>query len=160
MASMCVEIETTRSISAQLIRHRSFAFQEFSQRYAPVTSISRLPHFRRQDPKNRQNSIDDIGDHLRQHLEIKTQACFTKCLELYDYMLEAGVAKECAREVLPMASPTRLYMYGSLRSWIHYIQVRATPETQMEHRVLAEQIKEIMYDQFPTISAAAFSSNS
>lgn len=156
MASMCVEIETTRAISAQLLRHRSFSFQEFSQRYAAVTESPRLPQYRRQDTKNRQNSIDDLDEHMLQDLEIKTQVCFNNCIELYDHMLELGVAKETAREVLPLASPTRLYMHGTLRSWIHYIEVRATPETQLEHRQIAEQIKEIMYEQFPTISSAAF----
>lgn len=156
MASMCVEIDTTRAISPQLLRHRSFSFQEFSQRYAAVIDPPDLPNYRRQDVKNRQNSIDDLNEHLVQTLQIKTQACFAKCIELYNSMLEAGVAKECAREVLPLASKTKLYMHGTLRSWIHYIQLRATPETQLEHRIIAEQIKEIMYEQFPTISAAAF----
>ena len=156
MASMCVEIETTRSISSQLLRHRSFSFQEFSQRYAAVEEPPHLPEYRRQDLKNRQNSIDDLGEHLLQNLQIKTQALFAKSNELYNYMLESGVAKECAREVLPMASRTRLYMHGTLRSFIHYVDVRASQETQKEHRDIAEKIKKIMYEQFPTIAAAAF----
>lgn len=156
MASMCVEIETTRAISPQILRHRSFSFQEFSQRYAAVTDIPKVPHYRRQDNKNRQNSFDDLGDFLKQNLEIKTQVLFSKCHELYNYMLEAGVAKETAREVLPLASPTRLYMHGTLRSFIHYVELRTESGTQLEHREIAEKIKEIMYEQFPTISAAAF----
>lgn len=156
MASMCVEIETSRSISAQLLRHRSFSMQEYSQRYAAVTDSPAIPHLRRQDLKNRQNSIDDLDPFVKQNLEIKSQLLFDQAQMLYDEMLGEGVAKECAREVLPLASRTRLYMHGTLRSWIHYIEVRATPETQLEHRQIAEQIKQIMYEQFPTISAAAF----
>lgn len=156
MASMCVEIETTRSISAQLLRHRSFSYQEYSQRYAAVTDNPVIPHLRRQDVKNRQNSIDDLDPFTKQNLEIKAQLLFDQAQMLYDEMLGEGVAKECAREVLPLASRTRLYMHGTLRSWIHYIEVRATPETQLEHRQIAEEIKRIMYEQFPTISAAAF----
>ena len=156
MASMCVEINTTRSISSQLLRHRSFSYQEYSQRYAAVTDNPAVPHLRRQDIKNRQNSIDDLDPFTKQNLEIKAQLLFDQAQMLYDEMLGEGVAKECARDVLPLASPTRLYMHGTLRSWIHYIEVRATPETQLEHRQIAEQIKKIMYEQFPTISAAAF----
>ena len=156
MASMCVEIETSRSISAQLLRHRSFQFQEYSQRYAAVTDSPAIPHLRRQDLKNRQNSIDDLDPFVKQNLEIKAQLLFDQAQLLYDEMLGEGVAKECARDVLPLASRTRLYMHGTLRSWIHYIEVRASRETQLEHRQIAEEIKQIMYEQFPTISAAAF----
>lgn len=156
MASMCVEIETTRSISAQILRHRSFSMQEYSQRYAAVTDNPAIPRLRRQDIKNRQNSIDDLDPFTKQNLEIKAQLLFDQAQMLYDEMLGEGVAKECARDVLPLASRTRLYMHGTLRSWIHYIEVRATPETQLEHRRIAEEIKQIMYEQFPTISAAAF----
>ncbi len=156
MASMCVEIETTRSISAQLLRHRSFSYQEYSQRYAAVSDSPVIPHLRRQDVKNRQNSIDDLDPFTKQNLEIKAQLLFDQAQMLYDEMLGEGVAKECAREVLPLASRTRLYMHGTLRSWIHYIDVRASVETQLEHRQIAEEIKRIMYEQFPTISAAAF----
>ena len=156
MASMCVEIETTRSISAQLLRHRSFSYQEYSQRYAAALDKPATPNLRRQDVKNRQNSIDDLDPFLKQNLQLNAQRLFTQAHLLYEEMLEHGVAKECAREVLPLASPTRLYMHGTLRSWIHYIDVRASVETQLEHRQIAEEIKRIMYDQFPTISAAAF----
>ncbi len=156
MASMCVEIETTRSISSQLLRHRSFQYQEFSQRYAAVIDKPATPNLRRQDVKNRQNSIDDLDPFLKQNLQLNAQRLFTQAHLLYEEMLEHGVAKECAREVLPLASRTRLYMHGTLRSWIHYIDVRASVETQLEHRQIAEEIKRIMYEQFPTISAAAF----
>ena len=156
MASMCVEIETTRSISSQLLRHRSFQYQEYSQRYAAVLDKPETPNLRRQDVKNRQNSIDDLDPFLKQNLQLNAQRLFTQAHLLYEEMLEHGVAKECAREVLPLASRTRLYMHGTLRSWIHYIDVRASVETQLEHRQIAEEIKRIMYEQFPTISAAAF----
>ncbi len=156
MASMCVEIETSRSISSQLLRHRSFQYQEFSQRYAAVIDKPETPNLRRQDVKNRQNSIDDLDPFLKQNLQLNAQRLFTQAHLLYEEMLEHGVAKECAREVLPLASRTRLYMHGTLRSWIHYIDVRASVETQLEHRQIAEEIKRIMYEQFPTISAAAF----
>ena len=156
MASMCVEIETTRSISSQLLRHRSFQYQEYSQRYAAVLDKPATPNLRRQDVKNRQNSIDDLDPFLKQNLQLNAQRLFTQAHLLYEEMLEHGVAKECAREVLPLASRTRLYMHGTLRSWIHYIDVRASVETQLEHRQIAEEIKRIMYEQFPTISAAAF----
>ncbi len=156
MASMCVEIKTTRAISPQLLRHRSFSFQEYSQRYAAVTSKPVLSNLRRQDVKNRQNSIDDLDPFLKQNLELNAQRLFTQAQLLYEEMLEQGVAKECAREVLPLASRTSLFMHGNLRSWIHFVSVRATPETQLEHRQIAEEIKRIMYEQFPTISAAAF----
>ena len=153
---MCVEIETSRNISAQLLRHRSFSMQEYSQRYAAVTDNPAIPRLRRQDLKNRQNSIDDLDPFIKQNLEIKAPVLFDQAQLLYDEMLGEGVAKECARDVLPLASRTRLYMHGTLRSWIHYIEVRASPETQLEHRQIAEEIKQIMYEQFPTISAAAF----
>lgn len=156
MASMCVEIETSRSISSQLLRHRSFQYQEFSQRYAAVIDKPETPNLRRQDVKNRQNSIDDLDPFLKQNLQLNAQRLFTQAHLLYEEMLEHGVAKECAREVLPLASRTRLYMHGTLRSWIHYIDVRASVETQLEHRQIAKEIKRIMYEQFPTISAAAF----
>ena len=156
MASMCVEIETTRSISSQLLRHRSFSYQEYSQRYAAVLDKPVTPNLRRQDVKNRQNSIDDLDPFLKQNLQLNAQRLFTQAHLLYEEMLEHGVAKECAREVLPLASRTRLYMHGTLRSWIHYIDVRASVETQLEHRQIADEIKRIMYEQFPTISAAAF----
>lgn len=156
MASMCVEIHTTRAISPQLLRHKSFSFQEFSQRYAAVEGEAKLPDFRRQDNKNRQNSIDDLNEFLTQDLQVKTQICYAHCHDLYQYMLEAGVAKECARSVLPLGSSTRLYMHGNIRSWIHYVELRTDPSTQKEHREIAHKIKKIMYHEFPTITEAAF----
>ena len=149
MVNMCVEINTTRSISAQILRHRSFSFQEFSQRYAAVTEYPDIPHLRSQDLKNRQNSVDDLDDAVRLSFEQQIVHLFTDANDLYKRMLEAGVAKECAREVLPMASKTRLYMNGTLRSWIHYIDLRAAPGTQSEHRVIAEQCKELVKECYP-----------
>ena len=149
MVNMCVEINTTRSISAQILRHRSFSFQEFSQRYAAVTDFPDIPHLRSQDLKNRQNSVDDLDDAVRLSFEQQIVHLFTDANDLYKRMLEAGVAKECAREVLPMASKTRLYMNGTLRSWIHYIDLRAASGTQSEHRVIAEQCKELVKECYP-----------
>lgn len=156
MASMCVRITCTRAISPQLLRHRSFSFQEYSQRYAVVPDTPELPAFRRQDNKNRQNSHDDLNEFFVQELQLKTLVLFQQASSLYNYMLEAGVAKECARNILPLASPSVLYMHGNIRSWIHYCDLRCDPSTQLEHRDIADNIKQIMYDQFPTISQAAF----
>jgi len=160
MANMCVVIDTTRGISAQIIRHRSFSFQEFSQRYADVAVMgsSEVPQLRRQDLKNRQNSIDDltaeeVGAYYRRISQI-----FEDAEHLYREMVSNGVAKECARNVLPLASRTRLYMNGTLRSWIHYIQLRESHGTQMEHQIIAKEIKTIFTEQFPTIAEAAFNS--
>ena len=132
MASMCVEIHTTRAISAQILRHRSFSFQEFSQRYAIPTDTfaTVLPDIRRQDEKNRQNSIDDLPDEVVEFLQAKTDAHFRDAVELYEYMLSQGVAKECARSVLPLNTVTRLYMSGTIRSWLHYIDLRGDNGTQ------------------------------
>ena len=149
MVNMCVEINTTRSISAQILRHRSFSFQEFSQRYAAVTDFPDIPHLRSQDLKNRQNSVDDLDDAVRLSFEQQIVHLFTDANDLYKRMLEAGVAKECAREVLPMCSKTRLYMNGTLRSWIHYIDLRASDGTQSEHRCIAEQCKELVKMCYP-----------
>ena len=159
MVNMCVEIETTRSISAQILRHRSFSFQEFSQRYASTDVLGQpsIPNLRRQDLKNRQNSTDDLDDAVRLSFEQQIIHLYTDSQDLYKRMLEAGVAKECAREVLPMASKTRLYMNGSLRSWIHYINLRAGVETQLEHRVIAEQCKELVKEAFPKSYQAIWS---
>jgi thymidylate synthase (FAD) len=144
MASACVEITTTRDISAQILRHRSFSFQEFSQRYAEVSAVPVIPELRRQDNTNRQNSIDDL-DYLRQDLySSKIQHLFDESYRLYNELLEEGVAKECARKILPMNSPTRLYMSGTIRSWIHYLSVRKGPETQLEHRMIATQINQVL----------------
>ena len=156
MASMCVEINTTRDIAAQIIRHRSFSFQEFSQRYADVKDLGQvsMPEFRRQDTKNRQNSIDDLDPELIKAFEQRTRMLFSESQELYDDMLEAGIAKECARKVLPMNSPSRIYMTGTLRSWMHYIDLRASNGTQKEHMDIANAVKEIFAKKFPSIHQA------
>ena len=156
-ASMTVEINTTRGIAAQILRHRSFTFQEFSQRYADTTLLSNtipLPELRRQDTKNRQNSIDDIPDHLKLILLEDIRILFKHSQNLYNRLLEHGVAKECARFVLPLATPTRLYMTGSVRSWIHYINLRSAHGTQKEHMDIAEAIRCIFTCQFPAVSEA------
>lgn len=160
MANMCVEIQTTRGISAQILRHRSFSFQEFSQRYADVSAMgsAEIPQLRRQDYKNRQNSIDDltpedVGVYYRRISQL-----FEDAEHLYREMVSNGVAKECARNVLPLSSRTRLFMNGTLRSWLHYIKLREAHGTQMEHQVIAKEIKVIFTAQFPIIAEAAFSS--
>jgi thymidylate synthase (FAD) len=151
MASACVEITTTRDISAQILRHRSFSFQEFSQRYAEVSAVPVIPELRRQDHTNRQNSIDDL-DYLRQDLySSKIQHLFDESYRLYNELLEEGVAKECARKILPMNSPTRLYMSGTIRSWIHYLSVRKGPETQLEHRIIANEIYQTLNKEMPNL---------
>jgi len=156
-ATMTVEINTTRGIAAQILRHRSFTYQEFSQRYADTNLLSKtipLPELRRQDDKNRQNSIDDIPDHLKLVLSEDIRVHFEHALHLYNRLLEAGVAKECARFVLPLATPTRLYMTGSVRSWIHYIDLRSSHGTQKEHMEIAEAVRCIFTCQFPAVSEA------
>lgn len=154
---MTVEINTTRGLAAQILRHRSFTFQEFSQRYADTTLLSEeIPTFelRRQDNKNRQNSIDDISDEVKSKWGMKIREHFARAKSIYDGMIADGVAKECARFVLPLATPTRLYMSGSVRSWIHYINLRSSNGTQKEHMDIANNIKEIFITQFPLISEA------
>ena len=150
MVNMCVEINTTRSISAQLLRHRSFSFQEFSQRYADVEGLDlpKPPEIRLQDPKNRQNSIetDDID---KLNIQATIQLHYSKCYRLYKNLLKDGIAKECAREVLPMGTPTRLYMNGTLRSWIHYCELRTGNGTQKEHRDIALEIKKLIQQNYP-----------
>jgi thymidylate synthase (FAD) len=156
-AFMTVEIETTRGLAAQILRHRSFTYQEFSQRYADSSMLADeipLPKLRRQDDKNRQNSIDDIDPLMQQDFEIKMQRHFVDGMKLYKEMLDAGIAKECARFVLPLATPTRLYMSGSIRSWIHYIDLRSAHGTQKEHMDIAEACRDIFKDQFPIIAEA------
>ena len=156
-AFMTLEIETTRGLAAQILRHRSFTFQEFSQRYADSSLLSEtipLPELRRQDTKNRQNSIDDIDPFTQQQYERKMQIHFDAAMNLYREMLNDGIAKECARFVLPLATPTRLYMSGSLRSWMHYIDLRAANGTQKEHMEIAEMSKSIFKEQFPVIAEA------
>ena len=155
-SSMTLEIETTRAIAAQILRHRSFTYQEFSQRYASSTSLGKIPtpEYRRQDTKNRQNSTDDLDPFLKQTLELQTQTLFDSATALYEQMLADGVAKECARMVLPLATPTRIYMTGSCRSWIHYINLRSAHGTQKEHMLIAEGCREVFNEQFPTVSEA------
>ena len=154
---MTLEVETTRAIAAQILRHRSFTFQEFSQRYADSSLLSKaipLPELRRQDTKNRQNSIDDLDPFVVQNLEMQMQTLFDSSMALYQQMLERGVAKECARNVLPLCTPTRIYMSGSCRSWIHYINLRSANGTQKEHMQIAEACKKVFIEQFPTVSEA------
>jgi thymidylate synthase (FAD) len=156
-AFMTLELETTRGLAAQVLRHRSFTYQEFSQRYADSSMLAEtIPLFdlRRQDTKNRQNSIDDIDPHMRQDFELKVQRHFNDAMKLYQEMLGSGIAKECARFVLPLATPTKIYMSGSVRSWIHYINLRTANGTQKEHMDLAEGCKKIFIDQFPTCAEA------
>ena len=154
---MTLELETTRGVAAQVLRHRSFTYQEFSQRYADSSMLAQripLPELRRQDTKNRQNSIDDIDPFVRQEFQIKMQNHFDEGMKLYQEMLEYGIAKECARFVLPLATPTKIYMSGSCRSWIHYITLRTANGTQKEHMDLAEGCKKIFIEQFPTCAEA------
>jgi thymidylate synthase (FAD) len=155
-ATMTLEIETTRAIAAQVLRHRSFCFQEFSQRYAESTKLGEipLPELRRQDDKNRQNSIDDLDDELVDKLQRQMKTLFSSAEALYEQMLGAGVAKECARMVLPLCTPTKIYMTGSCRSWIHYIELRSAHGTQKEHMKIAESCKAIFCEQFPTVAEA------
>ncbi len=155
-ASMTLEIETTRAIAAQILRHRSFTFQEFSQRYAVSNELGKieLPELRRQDTKNRQNSIDDLDDFVTQKLQMQMQTLFDSATALYNQMLEEGVAKECARMVLPLATPTRIYMTGSCRSWIHYINLRSAHGTQKEHMTIAKSCRSVFTEQFPVVSKA------
>ena len=156
-AFMTLEINTTRAIAAQILRHRSFTYQEFSQRYADSSMLGEvipLPELRRQDTKNRQNSIDDLDEFIVQRLQMQMQTLFSSSMNLYHQMLDAGVAKECARNVLPLCVPTRLYMSGSVRSWIHWIDLRSANGTQKEHMLLAEGARAIFKEQFPTVSEA------
>ena len=155
-AYMTLEIETTRAIAAQILRHRSFTYQEFSQRYADSTALGdiMLPDLRRQDTKNRQNSIDDLDPILLDKLQRQMITLFSSSKNLYLQMLDAGVAKECARMVLPLATPTRMYMTGSLRSWIHYIDLRSANGTQKEHMDIANECKRLFTEQFPIIGGA------
>ena len=154
---MTLQIETNRGIAAQILRHRSFTFQEFSQRYADSSMLStKVPMFdlRRQDDKNRQNSIDDVDDFTKQELEIAVKRYFTEGMDIYKQMLRVGIAKECARFVLPLATPTKIYMTGSVRSWIHYIDLRSAHGTQKEHMDIANDAKRVFCEQFPICAEA------
>ena len=155
-AHMTLEINTTRGIAAQILRHRSFTYQEFSQRYADAKLLEtvQLPELRRQDTKNRQNSIDDLDPELVDKLNRQMKTLFSSAFSLYNQMLEQGVAKECARFVLPLATPTRLYMTGSVRSWVHYIELRSGHGTQKEHMDIANGCKDIFIREFPTVAEA------
>jgi thymidylate synthase (FAD) len=156
-SSMTLEIETNRGIAAQVLRHRSFTFQEFSQRYADTNLITEnipIPELRKQDTKNRQNSTDDLGDYVKLKFQSEIAQLFAHSNNLYKRMLDAGVAKECARFVLPLATPTRIYMTGSCRSWIHYINLRSANGTQKEHMDIALECKKVFSEQFPTVAEA------
>ena len=155
-AFMTLEINTTRGLAAQILRHRSFTYQEFSQRYADSNLLGNidLPDLRRQDTKNRQNSIDNLEPEIVEKLNKQMTTLFESSFALYNQMLELGVAKECARFVLPLATPTRLYMSGSVRSWIHYIELRSGHGTQKEHMDIANACKSIFTEQFPTVAEA------
>ena len=156
-AHMTLEIETTRGLAAQILRHRSFTYQEFSQRYQDVSHIREdipLPELRSQDTKNRQNSIDDVDPEIVERYNKKMRKHFDASIDLYKKMLHAGIAKECARFVLPLATPTRIYMTGSCRSWIHYINLRSAHGTQKEHMDVVAEVRKIFAEQFPTVSQA------
>ena len=155
-STMTLEIETTRAIAAQILRHRSFTFQEFSQRYAASTALGEidLPELRKQDLKNRQNSTDDLDPEMVEKFNRQMITLFSSAKGLYTQMLDAGVAKECARMVLPLCTPTRIYMTGSCRSWIHYINLRSAHGTQKEHMIIAEGCRKVFTEQFPAVSEA------
>jgi len=159
MVNMCVQIETTRSIAAQILRHRSFSFQEFSQRYAEVTSPSVIPELRRQDTKNRQNSIDDIPYKTKDVMVEVISDLYEHSERVYKELLEAGVAKECAREVLPLATPTKMYMNGTIRSWLHYCDLRTANGTQREHAQIAGQVQDLLYQHLPNVCEAMWEKN-
>jgi thymidylate synthase (FAD) len=155
MACMCVKIETERDISAQILRHRTFTFQEFSTRYAK-SARAETPWFRRQDTKNRQNSFSDIHPTRQEDYQRQASYVIGQAFSLYDRMLQDGVAKETARRILPLCTGTTLYMQGTLRSWYHYISLRSSEDTQLEHRRIAIACREIFKQQFPAIAEAAF----
>jgi thymidylate synthase (FAD) len=156
MVNMCVSIETTRSIAAQILRHRSFSFQEFSQRYAAVVALPIVPELRKQDLKNRQNSIEATGKdkEVFDSLLYDIDHLFQTSIDVYQSLLEAGVAKECAREVLPLSTPTTLYMNGTIRSWLHYVDLRTSNGTQKEHALIAAQIQDLLYQHLPNVCEA------
>jgi thymidylate synthase (FAD) len=156
MVNMCVSIETTRSIAAQILRHRSFSFQEFSQRYAKVAALPIVPELRLQDHTNRQNSIEATGEDKERldGLLYDIDHLFQTSIDVYQSLLEAGVAKECAREVLPLATPTTLYMNGTIRSWLHYVDLRTSNGTQKEHALIAAQIQDLLYQHLPNVCEA------
>jgi thymidylate synthase (FAD) len=159
MVNMCVQIETTRSIAAQILRHRSFSFQEFSQRYARVNEIPQVPNLRTQDLKNRQNSIDNLDEVLAKKFEFEINKHYLDAYRLYTDMVDAGIAKECARDVLPLAAPTKLYMNGTIRSWLHYCDLRTSNGTQKEHAQIAGQVQDLLYQHLPNVCEAMWEKN-
>ena len=156
-AHITMEIETTRDIAAQILRHRRFTFQEFSQRYAAVTDVAELPELRLQDHKNRQNSIE-VSDKdtmvMITEFNVRIMDHFIKGKALYDEMLEAGIAKECARKILPLNTETKIYMTGNVRQWLHYIQLRSGNGTQKEHMQIALDAKEVFIKELPIVAKA------
>ena len=156
LATMCVKIDTERDIAAQILRHRSFSFQEFSTRYSQ-TSLAEMPAMRKQSEKNHQSSDDTLDEEVTKRFAPQIAVTIRNSYLLYQEMLDAGVARETARRILPLCTPTTLYMSSTLRSWVHYLQLRTAPDTQLEHRLVAERIKEIFTEQFPVIAEAAFS---
>ena len=157
MVNMCVQIDTTRSVASQILRHRSFSFQEFSQRYSVVSDSPVIPQLREQDSKNRQNSTDTLPQSLTDELKSKIDDLYSHAQDTYSLLLANGVAKECARDVLPLSSPTKLYMNGTLRSWLHYCDLRCANGTQLEHKLIADQVKLLIKQQFPFIYQAMWS---
>ena len=156
-ASMTLEINTNRGIAAQVLRHRSFTYQEFSQRYADTKLLDAtipIPELRKQDEKNRQNSTLDLPPGIIRDYTAKIEKHFEDSMFLYNNLLDSGVAKECARFVLPLSTPTRIYMTGSCRSWLHYIALRSSNGTQREHMELALECKEIFKEVFPAVATA------
>lgn len=156
MAHVVMEINTTRAIAAQILRHRSFSIQEFSQRYADVSlmDFARPPHLRRQDTKNRQNSIDDLDSDKTQVFYRHISQLYAESEDLYREMISSGVAKECAREILPLGTPSRLYMSGSVRSWLHYIDLRRANGTQLEHQQIARDAERVLRELVPNVCCA------
>ena len=159
MVNMCVEINTTRSVAAQILRHRSFSFQEFSQRYSIVTDSPVIPQLREQDTTNRQNSTDTLPSKLTDELKSKIDDLYSHSQDVYSLLIANGVAKECARDVLPLSSPTKLYMNGTLRSWLHYCDLRCANGTQYEHKLIADQVKELIAIHFPKVFTAMWSND-
>jgi len=151
MVNMCVEIKTSRAIAAQILRHRSFSFQEFSQRYSQSTSFEDI-EWRMQGKTNRQVGDEEVD--LSPELKYEVDTTLTNCKELYDKLIKNGLAKECARMVLPLTTSTTLYMTGNIRSWLFYIDLRTKEDTQKEHRIIAEEIKKIFIKEFPATSCA------
>jgi len=153
MSNMIIEIETSRAIAQQILRHRSFSFQEFSQRYAVVSGFETYPA-RSQDLKNRQNSVDDMSEENKQWFLDTQDIVQEQCERLYNHALKRGIAKEQARFLLPLSTTTKLYMNGTVRSWLHYLDLRCSNGTQLEHKQIADEIKKIFVKEFPHIAEA------